>query len=185
MWRICLLFSLLLPVGLLAVDSTAATGKERTLKGYRRFLYNVLILHPKLNSPLEQALLQHYFAGTGETFIISNADFKRWQQTGPLYAKADSCKQLSSKQSNYCYRQVDLNEDAYFGWGLGTITVLYNTTDAGIVSFIDYYDFNKKKKGIRSRKNELTTRLFRLLAPARARSFLVTFAADAYFIKPD
>jgi hypothetical protein len=78
-----------------------------------------------------------------------------------------------------------LNEDAYFGWGLGTITVLYNTTDAGIVSFIDYYDFNKKKKGIRSRKNELTTRLFRLLAPARARSFLVTFAADAYFIKPD
>ncbi len=184
MGRIGLLILFLLPVGLLAGDSSAiGTGKQRKLKGYRKLFYQLIALHPKLNSPLEKELLQHYLAGSGETFIISASDFKRLQQTVPLFANGDSCKIIASAQNNYCYKQVDLNNDAYFGWALGTITVIYNAADKEIVSFIDKYDFNKKKKGLRSGKNEFITAVFRILSPARARSFPVTFASDAYYLK--
>ena len=184
MGRICLFILLLLPVGLFAGDSAAVrTGEAIQLKGYRKLFYSIVALHPKLNSPLEKKLLQHYLAGSGETFMLSTADFKRLQQTVPFFVQADSCRAVTASQNNYCYKQVDLDEDAYFGWALGTITVLYNATDKEIVSFIDKYDFNKKKKGFRSRKSEFVTRVFRILAPSRARSFLVTFANEAYFIK--
>ncbi|TWI80207.1 hypothetical protein IQ13_2879 [Lacibacter cauensis] len=184
MGRIWLFFLLLLPVAVFAVDSAAVrTGEELRLKGYRKLFYKIVALHPKLNSPLEKELLQHYLAGSGETFILSTADFKRLQQTVPLFVKQDSCHAVIAAQHNYCYKQVDLNNDAYFGWALGTITVVYNAADNEVVSFVDTYDFNKKKKGLRSRKNEFVTGVFRLLAPARARSFLVTFASDAYLIK--
>ena len=185
MLRFCLLILWLIPVGLMAGNLAAApVTHEKKLKGYRKFLYGLVIRHPKLNSPFERALLKHYFSGSGETFVISAADFKRLQQTVPLFSKSDSCIILSGKQQTYCYKQVDLNEDVYFGWGLGTITILYDAAGKNMVSFIDAYDFNKKKKGMRSAKNELFTRLFRLLAPARSKSFLVTFGADAYFLTP-
>lgn len=184
MGRICLFILVLLPVGLFAADSAAVrTGKQVKLKGYRKLFYSIVALHPKLNSALEKELLQHYLAGSGETFVLSTADFKLLQQTVPLFTNGDSCRTITTAQNNYCYKQVDLNNDAYFGWALGTITVVYNAADKAIVSFVDKYDFNKKKKGLRSRKNEFITGVFRLLAPARARSFLVTFASDAYLIK--
>ena len=185
MLRFYLLIFFLLSAGLYAGNVLAAPdSKERKLKGYKRLLYGIVTRHPKLNSPFERALLKHYFEGTGETYVVSSADFKRLQQTVPLFTKSDSCIILSGKQRTYCYKQVDLNDDVYFGWGLGTITILYDAAGKNIVSFIDAYDFNKKKIGNRSAKNELFTRLFRLLAPARSKSFLVTFEADAYFVTP-
>ena len=48
----------------------------------------------------------------------------------------------------------------------------------------DILHFDKKKKGKRKWKNEFVTRVFRLLAPASARSFLVTYNADAYYVQP-
>jgi hypothetical protein len=184
MLRTWFLIFLLLPVGLCAGDSLAVeAAKETKLKGYRQLFYKIIALHPTLNSSLEKELLQHYLAGSGETFVLSTTDFKRLQQTVPLFISIDSCRIIFSNQANYCSKQVDLTQDDYFGWALGTITVLYDADGKRMVSFIDNYDFNKKKKGVRRSKNEIVTRLFRLIAPARARSFLVTFADDAYLIK--
>lgn len=184
--KYCYLFLLLfVPSLLVAGDSaTVIVAKQKKLRGYRQLFYKLVSLHPKLNSSFEKELLQHYLLGSGETFIISEADFKRLQQTVPLYITNTDCKPLETNQPGYCSRYVNLHEDNYFGWGVGNLTVIYQTTDQTLVSFVDYYDFDKKKKGKRRAKNELITRMFRLLAPSSSRSFVITYNADAYYVKP-
>lgn len=169
----------------MAGDSTTyVVTKQTKLKGYRQLFYKLLLLHPRLNSPLEKELLKHYLSGSGETFVISEADFKRLQQTVPLYSANADCKPAEANQPGYCVKYVNLHDDDYFGWAVGNLTVIYKTTDQSIVSVADYYDFDKKKKGSRKLKKEFITRIFRLLAPAAARSFVVTYNADAYYVKP-
>lgn len=176
---------LAIPSLLVAGDPiSSVTAKQKKLKGYRQLFFKLVALHPRLNSPLEKELLQHYLLGTGETFVISEADFKRLQKTIPLYSTNTECKPAETNKPGYCVKYVSLIDDDYFGWGLGNLTVIYQTGELAIVSFVDYYDFDKKKKGNRKAKNELTTRLFRLFAPAAARSFVVTYNADAYYVKP-
>lgn len=176
---------LFIPSLLSAGDSVAvAFAKQNKLRGYRQLFYKLVTLHPKLNSPFEKELLQHYLMGSGETFLVSEADFKRLQQTVPLYLTNAECKPLAANQPGYCGQYVDLHDDNYFGWGVGNLTVIYQTNDHTPVSVVDYYDFDKKKKGKRRLKNELVTRVFRLLAPSSSRSFVITYNADAYYVKP-
>lgn len=181
----CYLFLLLfVPSLLIAGDSAAViVAKQKKLRGYRQLFYKLVSLHPKLNSPLEKELLQHYLLGSGETFLVSETDFKRMQQTVPLYIKNADCKPLDTNHPGYYGQTVNLHNDNYFGWGVGNLTVIYQTTDQTIVSFVDYYDFDKKKKGKRRSRNEFVTRLFNLLAPASSRSFLITYDAAAYYVK--
>lgn len=180
------LFLLLFVPSLLAAADSAAVivTKQKKLRGYRQLFYKLLSVHPRLNSPLEKELLQHYLLGSGETFVVSEADFKRFQQTVPLYITNAECKPVEANHPGYCVKYLNLHDDDYFGWGLGNLTVIYNTNDKALVSFVDYYDFDKKKKGSRKVRNEFITRLFRLIAPAAARSFIVTYNAAAYYVKP-
>lgn len=181
----CLFLLLFIPSLLVAGDSASVDGtKQKKLRGYRQLFYKLVSLHPKLNSPLEKELLQHYLLGSGETFLLSETDFKRLQQTVPLYITNDACKPLANNQSGYCMKYVNMHSDHYFGWALGNATIIYQTTNQAMVSLVDYYDFDKKKKGKRIRQNELVTRLFRVIAPASSRSFIITYRADAYFIQP-
>ncbi|QNA46064.1 hypothetical protein [Lacibacter sediminis] len=182
----CYLFLLLFVPSLLAAgdSATLVAAKQKKLRGYRQLFYRLVTLHPKLNSPLEKELLKHYLLGSGETFVVSEADFKRLQQTVPLYITNQDCKPLETNHPGYCGQYVNLHEDKYFGWGVGNLTVIYQTTDQTIVSFVDYYDFDKKKKGKRRVRNEFVTRVFSFLTPASSRSFVVTYNADAYFVKP-
>jgi hypothetical protein len=176
---------LIIPSLLVAGDSAIVTGaKQKKLRGYRQLFYKLVSFHPKLDSPLEKALLQHYLLGSGETFVVSEADFKRLQQTVPFYLTNAECKPAETKQPGYCVKYVDLHDDDYFGWAVGNLTVIYQTTDQTIISFVDYYDFDKKKKGKRRVRNEFITRVFNLLAPASSRSFVITYNADAYYVKP-
>nr|WP_294907018.1 hypothetical protein [uncultured Lacibacter sp.] len=178
---ISLFILLLFPVLLTAGDSTVViTAKQKKLRGYRQFFYRFISTHPRLNSPLEKELLKHYLAGSGETFTISAADFELMKLLLPQAEKQQNCKKA---ENGYCIKQVDLNDDDYFGWGLGTITVVYDQTEQPL-TFIDRYDFNKKNKGQRSGRNELLTRVFRLIAPIKARSFLVTYNAEVRMIAP-
>lgn len=176
---------LFIPSLLVAGDSASVDGiKNKKLRGYRQLFYKLVSLHPKLNSTLEKEMLQHYLLGSGETFLLSEADFKRLQQTVPLYLTNDACKPLANNQSGYCTKYVNMHSDQYFGWALGNATIIYQTNDQALVSLVDYYDFDKKEKGKRSARNEFITRLFRMLAPASSRSFIITYHADAYFIQP-
>jgi hypothetical protein len=180
-----LLLLLFVPFLLVAGDSAPVhVTKQKKLRGYRQLFYKLVSIHPRLNSPLEKELLKHYLLGSGETFVISKADFKRLQQTVPLYSVNTDCKPADTNQPGYCVKYVNLHDDDYFGWAVGNLTVIYQTTEKAIVSFVDYYDFDKKKKGSRRMKNEFITRLFRLVTPASARPFVVTYNADAYFVKP-
>lgn len=182
----CSLFLLFfLPACLFASDSaTVVAGKQKKLRGYRSLFYKMATLHPRLNSPLEKALLQHYLLGSGETFTVSASDFKRLQQTVPLYLSNETCKPAETNQQGYCVKYADLHDDDYFGWAVGNLTLIYKANENEPVSFVDYYDFDSKKKGKRKWKNELATRVFRLLAPGVARSFVVTYDADAFYVQP-
>ena len=182
----CYLFLLLfVPSLLTAGDSATFTfTKHKKLRGYRQLFYKMVSLHPKLNSPLEKELLQHYLLGSGETFLLNESDFRRLQQAVPRYSAKADCKPLENGTPGYCTQYVNLHDNSYFGWGVGNLTVIYETTGQTLVSLVDYYDFDKKEKGKRKLKNEIATRLFRMLAPASARSFVVTYNADAFYVKP-
>ncbi len=180
----CLSLLLVIPLFVFSGDSaTVVTAKQKKLKGYRNLFYKMVTLHPRLNSPLEKALLQHYLLGSGETFTVSETDFERLQQAVSLYAGNAVCKPAEGNEG-YCIKYVDLHDDDYFGWGVGNVTVVYKTDTAIPVSLVDYYDFDKKKKGKRKWKNEFVTRVFRLLAPGVARSFIVTYNAEAFVVQP-
>ena len=175
---------LFIPSLLVAGDSAhVAFTKQKKLRGYRQLFYKLVCLHPKLNSPLEKKMLQHYLLGSGDAFLFSDADFNRLKEVVPRYATGNNCKSLENGTPGYCTQYVNLHDDDYFGWGLGNVTVIYQTNDRTIVSFADYYDFDKKEKGKRKLKNEIVTRVFRMLAPASSRPFIVTYGADA-FVKP-
>jgi hypothetical protein len=177
----CLFLLLFIPSLLTAGDSaTVAFTKQKKLRGYHQFFYKLVSLHPKLNSPLEKKMLRHYLLGSGGVFLFNDADFKRLKEVVPRYATGTNCKPLENGTSGYCTQYVNLHDDDYFGWGLGNLTVIYQDNDASIVSFADYYDFDKKEKGKRKLKNEIVTRVFRLLAPASSRPFIVTYGADAF-----
>lgn len=184
--KYCYLFLLLIiPACLFSGDSAEVVSvKQKKLKGYRNLFYKLVSLHPRLNSPLEKELLQHYLFGSGETFTISETDFKRLQKTVPLYVGNAACKPAETIQEGYCVKYVNLHDDDYFGWGVGNLTVIYKSSENDPISFVDFYDFDKKKKGKRKLKNEFITRVFRLMAPASARSFVVTYNADAYYVHP-
>ncbi len=179
-----LLLFLFLPLWLVAGDSTAlASTQQKKLKGYRKLFYQLILLHPKLNSPLEKELLRHYLEGSGETFILSDADFKLMQQAVISYGHDAICKPVGGGQMLYCVKQVNLIEEDYFGWAVGSIIVICTVAEKKMVSMADYYDFNKKKKGQRKFKNEVTTGIFRLITPSGARSFIVTYNAEAYSVR--
>lgn len=178
---ISLFILLLLPTLVTAGDSTVViTAKQKKLRGYRQLFYRFISVHPRLNSSLEKELLKHYLSGSGETFIISDKDFALMKERLPASTNQTDCRIV---EQGYCIKQVDLNSDDYFGWGLGTVTVVYDKTELP-VTFIDRYDFNKKKKGQRSGGNEFVTRIFRVISPRKAKSFLVTYNADAMMVTP-
>jgi hypothetical protein len=171
----------LLPGFVFAGDSTErAVVKKQSLKGCKKLLYNIVLLHPKMSSAFERDLLKHYLLGSGSTYVIADSDFVRLQKTAPLYAQSNDCVIANSRQ--YCIQPIDLNEDAYFGWALGNINGIYRAGTELLVSLADLYDFNKAKKGVRSRRNEFITRVFRFFAPASAKAFVVTYEADGFLV---
>lgn len=181
---ICVLL-LMWPIILYATDSTAVGDRPvQQLKGYKKLFYRIITLHPKLNSTLEKDLLRHYLLGSGSTQRLSDADFIRLKRISSVYFNPERCKTVHSNQQQYCIQQVDLIDDAYFGWALGTISCIYQTASGELISVADIYDFNKKKKGNRSLKYEMITRIFNLIAPKPVRSFLITYNADGYILLP-
>jgi hypothetical protein len=160
-------------------DTVSATNQ---LRGYKKFFYKIVILHPKLNSNFERTLLKHYLAGSGETYLISQADFVKLKNVIPVFEKSN-CIVLKSN-AELCAVKLDLLQNDYFGWALGTTTCIFKTNGAELISFFDIYDFNKKKKGQRSLKFELITRIFRLITPRSAKAFVVSYAEAAYSLVP-
>lgn len=175
----------LFPVFLFAGDSAEnAAVKKSSLRGYKKLLYNIVLLHPKMSSGVERELLKHYLLGSGSAYILSDSDFVRLKKTIPLYARSNQCMEDEAADHRYCVQYVDLNDDAYFGWALGNIAAIYQSGTNIVVSLADIYNFNKMKKGIRTRKNEFITRTFRFLAPASAKPFAVTYPAEGFIVKP-
>lgn len=155
---------------------TANTSKQ--LRGYKKLFYKLAILHPKINSAFERSLLKHYLTGSGATYLIADSDFVKLKST---IAKLENstCVLLKSSPEN-CTIKAKLDDDNYFGWGLGTITCIFTNRNNQMISFADVYDFNKKKKGQRSFKLEIVTRVFSLIAPRSAKAFVVSYGDDAY-----
>lgn len=181
---ICALL-LMWPGIIFAIDSTAVGSKPlQQLKGYKKLFYRIITLHPKLNSKLEKDLLRHYLLGSGSTHHLSETDFIRLKSTNSVFFNPEQCKTVHSNTQQYCIQQVDLIDDVYFGWALGTISCIYQTASGELISVADIYDFNKKKKGNRSLKYEMITRIFNLVAPKSVRSFLITYNADGYILFP-
>ena len=171
----------LLPGFLFAGDTTAnKTVHKQSLKGYKKLLYKVVLLHPEMNSEFERELLKHYLLGSGSTYLLSDSDFVRLQKTVPNYIHNTNCIIASSNNQQYCVQPVDLNDDNYFGWALGNIRAIYKNGTEELISLADYYDFNKAKIGVRTRKQELLTRVFKFLAPKSAKPFVVTYDADGF-----
>lgn len=158
-------------------DTIYFKNNKLALKGYKKIFYKLIILHPKINSPLERGLLRHYLSGSGTVFQLSDLDFMQLLKIASLDTDA-TCTPLE-KSNSYCIKRVSLINDPYFGWGLGTVTFIFQQQQ--LVSFFDVYDFNKKKTGERKRNLEFLTRLFELIAPKSAKSFIVTYAKDAYY----
>lgn len=127
-------------------------------------------------------MLKHYLAGSGTPYFFSGGEFQLLKITVPGFQMNQNCNQL--QQSSYCTRQIVLDQDDFFGWALGTITCVYSTATDELVSFADVYDFNKKPTGKRKLKSEIATRIFRFMAPKSARSFIVTYGADAFYNRP-
>lgn len=175
----------LLPGFLFAGDTTSVkTVQKQSLKGYKKLLYKVVLLHPKMNSGFERELLKHYLLGSGSTYLMADSDFVRLQKTVPNYIHDKNCIIASSNNQQYCVQPVDLNADDYFGWALGNIKGIYKSGNDELISLADYYDFNKAKRGVRTRKQELITRVFKFLAPKSAKAFVVTYHADGFYITP-
>lgn len=179
MMRSILLLIWITPLLASATDSSSAKHPSIKLKGYKRILYNVVLLHPKMNSPFEKELLKHYLLGSGTTYEMSDDDFSRLKQSVAVCKCGTACLPGASSQA-YCISRFDLNADAYFGWALGNAFCIYETATGQLVSVADIYDFNRAKAGVRKLKNELITRIFRLLSPASAKSFVVTYKADGF-----
>ena len=174
---------LLLPVFIYAVDSTVpVTLHTQQLKGYKKLLYRAVLLHPKMNSTLERDLLKHYLLGSGSTYRLSDSDFIQLNKISPMYVVDQHCRAVVSTNQQYCIRRIDVNEDAYFGWALGNISGIYQMASGELISIADVYDFNKKKKGKRKRAYEFYTRIFIMLTPSSAKSFVVTYHADGYVV---
>lgn len=177
MLRYLFLLFFLLPAFTKAGDSTVVAEKNVRLKGYRKIFYQIICMHPKLNSPLERTLLKHYLQGSGTAFELSTADFQKMKTLLSLLpASKTNCRPVIK---DYCVMPANLSDDDYFGWALGNITVVYNNEQLP-VTFIDRYDFNRKPKGQRRVKGELATRIFSFIAPRKAKAFLVTYDANAY-----
>lgn len=152
------------------------------LKGYKRFLYKLVSLHPKLNSALEKDLLKHYLLGSGLTYQLSDSDFVRLKKVSKFHFVDSVCNIIHSNNEQYCYRQINLNTDDYFNWALGTISGIFLQNTGELISIADSYDFNKKKKGKRQFKNEFITGVFRVISPSSAKPFIITYRAEAYFL---
>lgn len=150
------------------------------LRGYKKFVYKLLLLHPKINSTFERSLLKHYLAGSGTTYLIADTDFIKLKNTVAGFDN-NNCVVVKSNP-NYCAIQLNLVDDIYFGWALGTITCIFSNGNKNeFISFADVYDFNKKKKGMRSLRLEMITRIFRLITPRSAKAFIVSYGTTAYY----
>jgi hypothetical protein len=173
----------LLPGFLFAGDTTVMnTAHKQLLKGYKKLLYEVVLLHPKMNSAIERDLLKHYLLGSGSTYLLADSDFVRLQKTVPKYVHTNNCVMVVADSEQYCIQHIDLNEDAYFGWALGNINGIYQAGTDKLISLADIYDFNKAKKGLRTRRQEFLTRVFRFFAPRSAKAFVVTYNADGFIL---
>ena len=153
----------------------------QSLKGYKKLFYKLITIHPAVNSPIEQKLLQHYLAGSGTTYMLTDSEFQLLKKT----VAQQNLKDTSTEQASpdYVIKRISLDHDAYFGFALGTITCIYDKTKTEMISFLDVYDFNKKRKGIRKLKSEIATRIFRLIEPRSSKKFIVSYGDAAYFIQ--
>jgi hypothetical protein len=168
---------------LVLLVSVQAYGADTTtvccpLKGYKKWFYKIVILHPQLNSVVERQLFRHYLCGSGTAFLLSDDDFERLSRA--VLQRNGSGSRLASSDVHFCSSIISLDDDGYFGWGLGTITCVFDQGCRELISFADIYDFNKKKFGKRKLKLELYTRVFRFLAPRSAKSFIVSYGKAAY-----
>jgi hypothetical protein len=172
-WFLSVFFTCICIVALCS-DSVYA---PEPLKGYCKLFYKIITTHPQLNSPIEKKLLQHYLSGSGAVYILSDEEFTALTK---VVAQHQSYRSFAvTEKPVYVTERVTLDEDATFGYALGTITCFYETATGNMVSFNDRYDFNKKKKGIRHLKSELYTRIFRLIAPRKAKAFTVCYVPHA------
>lgn len=150
-----------------------------SLKGYKKWFYKIVTLHPRLNSGVERQLLRHYLCGSGTTFLFSDSDFERLKQAVLQRGGGRSGQQTNA--APFCASVIVLDGDSYFDWGLGSITCVFDASCSRLISFADVYDFNSKKPGKRSLKLEVYTRLFRFLSPRSAKPFLVSYGKAAYW----
>lgn len=178
--RLGILFFLLITV--LHARSTDSAQLTDNLKGYKKLFYTLVTKHPRINSPLERALLRHYLAGSGTTVLLTDDVFVQLQKVVRKKVSS-SCVPLKTDTA-LCSGHVVLDDDPYFGWALGTITCVYTRQTNQLLTFADVYDFNKKKKGQRNLKSEIVTRIFRLIAPRSAKAFIVSYGTAAYSAVP-
>jgi hypothetical protein len=173
-WLGCLLFIVSTPA--LCSDSVHTPGP---LKGYKKLFYKVIISHPSLNSPIEQKLLQHYLSGSGAVYLLTTKEFEKLKKA-VAHQREQKHELIQQTSSAYYTERVRLDDDPDFGFALGTINCVFESSTGKMISFTDVYDFNKKKKGVRSLRSELYTRFFRLIAPRSSKKFMVTYRAPAF-----
>ncbi len=176
MFRLLICIMLLLGGRTYGADSSTV---DCPLKGYKKWFYKLVILHPQINSKVERQLLRHYLCGNGATFLLNDRDFERLQQL--VRQRSREKNETIAAGTPFCAATVSLNDDGYFGWGLGSVTCVFDAGCRRLISFADIYDFNPKKMGKRSLKLELYTRVFRWVAPRSARPFLVSYGKAAYW----
>lgn len=174
-WLTCLLF-LALSTSALCSDSVYT---PKPLKGYKKLFFNIITKHPSLNSPIEKKLLQHYLSGSGEVYLLTESEFEALK-TAVAQQRQQKQPFIQQVSSTYYTENVRLDDDADFGFALGTINCVFESSTGNMISFTDTYDFNKKKKGVRSLRSELYTRIFKLIAPRSSKKFTVTYLTATF-----
>ncbi|MBS4065299.1 MAG: hypothetical protein KGZ74_12105 [Chitinophagaceae bacterium] len=174
-WIASLLFFILATP---AFCSDSAYTNQR-LKGYKKLFYLLITAHPAVKSPIEQKLLQHYLSGSGTVYLLTDEEFETLKKTVGQQ-RQQKHELIQQAASAYYTERVRLDDDPEFGFALGTINCVFESSTGNMISFTDVYDFNKKKKGLRSLRSELYTRMFRLIAPRNSKKFIVTYRAPAF-----
>ena len=128
-------------------DSGAGSGSTRDDLG---FVGNKI--RDKVNGELGKDLFEHYWKGSRKEYKLSTDDFNYIVNNGKLVGSPKKISYNLSVQGINCYGNKILDQ------GTGSGTIYIDNKSGKIVGFKNYYDFDPKKKGIRSPQAESNTR---------------------------